>query len=127
MNTEPNEAVYWAQVAESRLQTIYQERDAKRALQERFDALDAEHAKLVQDYEALHKEHQTALTDRDHWRRQAADVTAGARRRQERAERYGRRWIERASSKDEFEAAWDAWLDEQQYLRRWFNGQRDAS
>ena len=95
MNTEPNEAAYWAQVAESRLKTIQQERDSKRALQARYDALDAEHAKLVQDYEALHKEHQTALTDRDHWRRQAADATAGARRRQERAERYGQMYHDR--------------------------------
>lgn len=93
MNPEPNEAVYWRQVADSRLATIYQERDAKRDLQARLDALEAEHGKLTADYYAL----QYDLRQRKNM------DTLAAFRRQERAERYAQAYYER---RQDPEAVW---------------------
>lgn len=85
MNPEPNEAVYWRRVADSRLATIYQERDAKKDLQARLDVLEAEHAKLTADYYALQY---------DLRQRKNLDDLA-AFRRQVRAERYAQAYHER--------------------------------
>lgn len=76
----PNESYYWQKVAESRLKTVHQERDAKKDLQARLDALEAEHAKLTADYYE-----------------QASELQAfkDAKRRQERAERYAQAYYER--------------------------------